>query len=154
MTDYSNIFYGTYTDDNGNEVDYVYNRRRSGHEVMQVDIESGEILETYNSASDAARAVGVTRKNISDVCNRKRRTAAGYFWLWKDDYDISYYTEPIQTMQNYVCTVLNLDSGEVKAYPSIRQVINSYGISYRTLMHRSSYGLPWHGHMFRIKGLT
>lgn len=52
--------------------------------VQQIDKETGEILNTFNSAADAAEFIGKDRKNggsaISAVCNGKKKSAFGYKW--------------------------------------------------------------------------
>ena len=52
--------------------------------VQQIDKESQEILNVFNSAADAAEYLGKDRKNggsqISAVCNGRKKTAYGYKW--------------------------------------------------------------------------
>jgi group I intron endonuclease len=50
--------------------------------VVQVDIQTNEIIAIYKSAMDAARALGNEdyNKHISSVCSGSRETAYGYIW--------------------------------------------------------------------------
>lgn len=43
-----------------------------------------EVLATFDSIGDAARATGVNAAHISEVCRNvpKRKTAGGYVWRW------------------------------------------------------------------------
>lgn len=50
-------------------------------EIVQVDCETGEILNTYNSINAAVKATGINRKSISDVMNGKQKRAGGYYWI-------------------------------------------------------------------------
>lgn len=54
--------------------------------VAQIDIDTQEVLHTYSSASEAARACGKDGKNggsqILTVCKGKKKTAFGYQWKY------------------------------------------------------------------------
>jgi hypothetical protein len=50
--------------------------------ILQKDINTGEIIKEYVSASTAERQTGIT--HILDVCRGERRTAGGYDWEFKD----------------------------------------------------------------------
>ena len=56
----------------------------NGKKVMQIDPKTKEILNTYNSASDAARLNGLNHSKISRVCNGYRKTTGGYRWEYLD----------------------------------------------------------------------
>lgn len=56
----------------------------NGKKVMQIDPKTNEILNTYNSASDAARLNGLNHSKISRVCNGYRKTTGGYRWEYLD----------------------------------------------------------------------
>lgn len=53
-----------------------------GKEVNQICLNTGQILNTYNSASDANFAIGKPRKNshISKTCTGGQNTSAGFGW--------------------------------------------------------------------------
>ncbi len=54
--------------------------------VQQLD-KCGNVIEEFESASDASRKTKIDRKTISDVCTGRTHTAGGYFWkfLTKND---------------------------------------------------------------------
>ena len=54
--------------------------------VAQIDIDTGEIINTYPSIQDATVAIYGRKKtgSISDVCKGKRKTAGGYRWQYLD----------------------------------------------------------------------
>ena len=64
-----------------------------GIKVNQIDIETGEIIKTFASASAASEIVLIELKKnkicetILDVCRGKRKTAYGYKWKLADDDD-------------------------------------------------------------------
>lgn len=47
-------------------------------QIKQIDIKSGEIIKIFKSIKEAERDTGIF--HISDVINKKRKTAGGYYW--------------------------------------------------------------------------
>lgn len=56
----------------------------NGKPVAMLNIETGQILKTYNSASEAARDNGLNNSKISRVCNGVRKTTGGFGWKYLD----------------------------------------------------------------------
>lgn len=58
------------------------NKKPAKRGVRQIDKNTGEILNTFNSISEAYDFLGKTTKgsHISEVCKGKRKTAYGYKW--------------------------------------------------------------------------
>ena len=52
-----------------------------------------EIIEKYPTVSQAARENNLSVSNISDVCNGRAKTAGGFFWMFEEDYLLSYNVE-------------------------------------------------------------
>lgn len=50
--------------------------------ILQIDIETGEVLNKFESAVAAGRFLGNRdyNKHINAVCNGRRKTAYGYRW--------------------------------------------------------------------------
>ncbi len=54
--------------------------------VAKCDLKSKEIIEVYDSISDAGRKNKISTGNIASVCTGKRPSASGYFWkYYKED---------------------------------------------------------------------
>ena len=53
--------------------------------VDQLDIETGEVIETFISVSEAERATGVNRGNISSCCRGVSLTAGGFRWRYASE---------------------------------------------------------------------
>jgi len=51
--------------------------------VKMTDPETGEVVKTFVSISDAARAMGISSSNITMVCKGVRSKAGGYCWSYK-----------------------------------------------------------------------
>lgn len=53
--------------------------------VLQIDLESKEIICEFTGPIDAYRKLGINKGNISAVCRGERPQAGGYFWKYKGD---------------------------------------------------------------------
>ena len=62
----------------------VHNIRHScGKRVNQINIKDNNIINTFNSISEAAKLLNIRSEScISDVCRGKRKTAYGYKWAF------------------------------------------------------------------------
>jgi len=58
--------------------EYGYKQRKP---VLQYDLEN-KYLNEFESLAQVLKLLGV--RNVSDVCNGKRKTAGGFIWKWKD----------------------------------------------------------------------
>lgn len=95
-----NLEWNTYLENNIHSIDVLHkgehNRRNRSDlkPVIQFDINMN-IVKEYPSMREAQRQTGVL--GIDKVCNRSRyrKTAGGYIWIYKDDYNKS--VETIET---------------------------------------------------------
>lgn len=62
-------------------------RRVCGKPIVQLDVETGEIIRRWECARDAWRALGVYYGHISRCCNGKLKTAGGYRWRFATEND-------------------------------------------------------------------
>jgi len=51
--------------------------------VIQYDL-NGEEIKEWDCIIDAGKEIGINRRNISAVCNGKRKTCGGYKWKYKE----------------------------------------------------------------------
>lgn len=55
--------------------------------VLQIDIDTKEIINKFNSIKEASEKTGAT--HISSVCiNRKQKTSGGYIWKYFENQEI------------------------------------------------------------------
>lgn len=54
--------------------------------VIRIDLNSNTTME-YESIAEASRLSDSSRVSIRRVCSGKRKTAGGYRWMYKEDYD-------------------------------------------------------------------
>lgn len=64
---------------------YGNRTQRTEKPVVQLDRNSNEIVNVFNSAMEADRQ-GFDNRNISRCCNGKRKTHKGYKWQYMSDY--------------------------------------------------------------------
>ena len=51
--------------------------------MAQIDINTDEIINVFNSANEAARSLGKKKGNhISEVCNKKLKSIYGFKWKY------------------------------------------------------------------------
>lgn len=53
--------------------------------VAQIDLETGNVINIFNSVSEAAALTGLQKANIEYVCLGKRNKCGGFFWKYADD---------------------------------------------------------------------
>ena len=68
-----------YLDKNGNKICDCGDKQ-----VCQID-KNGNLLNTYKTATAAAKEAGVVSGSISKCCRKQRMTAAGFYWCFKKD---------------------------------------------------------------------
>ncbi len=59
-----------------------YSRSR---DVIQIDMNTKEIVGIYKSCKDASRVTGFSSGNISQACNHLWKYYKGFFWKWRDE---------------------------------------------------------------------
>jgi hypothetical protein len=58
----------------------LQNRKR----VEQVDPDTGEVIQSYESGATAGRATGIEARSISKCCHGKSSAAGGFIWRFQD----------------------------------------------------------------------
>lgn len=62
-------------------------KKRSGkvtRKIVEQYTSDGEFVEEYESLTVAAKKKGISASGISNCCNGKAKSAAGYVWKWKN----------------------------------------------------------------------
>ena len=57
-------------------------RKKKFKRIVMIDLKTSSILKTFESALQAESITGISRKNISNVCLKIRKTAGGYNWRY------------------------------------------------------------------------
>ena len=69
---YKNLEWVTYKENSTHSV---------GKNVNQIDLQTGEIINTFKSIRNAARSINKKTSGISNCCNNKRESFNGYKWV-------------------------------------------------------------------------
>jgi group I intron endonuclease len=88
--------YFCWIDDNGNLLipEYVgetykgtapTQQQKTNKKVAQIDINTNQILNIYNSIAEAGRAINADRSAITKVCKHHRNECAGYIWKYIEE---------------------------------------------------------------------
>lgn len=59
---------------------------KSGKPVIQLTLKNNYV-DSFASANSAGRKLSIASSSISSVCNKKRKTAGGFKWIFKSDYE-------------------------------------------------------------------
>lgn len=92
--------------------------------VAKIDLMTNEVIETYNSISEAGRITGNSPGNIKMVCNKLRNMCGGFRWA---------YLEHDNTVNKLGKLVVQIDkkSGDVLGvFDSIAEASQRTGVSY------------------------
>lgn len=61
----------------------LINNPKKSKAVLQLDINTGEVINEFPSIMEVERQLGIGRGSISHCCNGKYKTAYGYYWRYK-----------------------------------------------------------------------
>lgn len=93
-------------------------------EILQFDLHMNFIAK-YNTASEAARAVGATYRSIQSACEGITKTCKGFIWMYGQEIKPSWSRQVLQ--QDPV-------SGEIiKTWPSVSDVAKAFGVNEITI---------------------
>lgn len=95
---------------NPNTIKYSYKA------VEQLDKDTLEILNKFDSCKSAALALGISNCHIGSVCNGKRKTAGGFKWRW--------------AIPSKVIQQIDLENNIVAEYSSITEAANKTEFKY------------------------
>lgn len=59
----------------------IYQKKKKGRKVAQVDANTGKIIKVFDRISEAGKELGVCYKAIQRVVDENERTAYGYKWI-------------------------------------------------------------------------
>lgn len=93
--------------------------------VYQYDVDTGEIINTFETLKDAGNAVNASRKSINNVCLGVNKTCKGFYWSYDKDESFEGHTDHRKKM---VCQ-LDLNSVLINTYESVAQASMQSGIS-------------------------
>lgn len=115
-------------------------RERSaiGHFIPIVQLNSlGKFINEYSSIKNAERKTGISNTNIGNVLGGRNKTAGGYQWLYKTNYDNTndYVLNKNVLNSGYSKKVLrkNIETNEEIIYNTINEACSHNNIEYSML---------------------
>ena len=135
--------------DTGNHEDIPpLSRRRIA--VCQIDPKTCQLIATYQSLADAAKATGSKSANIYHACIRNIKTSGGYVWRYEDDLaDFSSEDTETKDRRKKPVNQYDLDGHYLKTYNSLVEARRATGAPAISLVllpdsdHKSSGGYQW-----------
>jgi group I intron endonuclease len=75
--------------DNNYEIQKINSNKNKSLEtntnkILQIDLETGLIIKTWDTAYQASEGVNHSCKSIKKVCNGEKKQAAGFFWCYSN----------------------------------------------------------------------
>lgn len=118
------MFKSDYDNKLQNNDDFSLNIKTNKYGVVQLDL-SGNFIKEFSSATEASKITGINDHSITSVCrnNPNHKTAGGYRWVFKSDYDSGDYNKDLIYKEKIYKKVIQFSlSGEIiKVWDSVRE---------------------------------
>jgi len=104
--------------------------------ILQIDIKTGEILNNFESITNAYKYLNLDFKNsslISTACKGNIKSAYGYYWCYSDEYDNFIFKE----YHRIYNPILKFDNNGIliKEYSNIRIAANENNLIQSSISH-------------------
>ena len=93
--------------------------------VYQYNVETGELVNSYDDLVSAANAVNANKRSISNVCLHTNKTCKGYNW----SYSSTIESNSIPDLRRKTVNQISLDGDIVGCYESASEASRKTGIS-------------------------
>lgn len=118
--------------------------------VLQVDIESKNVLNIFDSLTSAAKEAGVGENRIRRVCNKSRKSSGGYGWAYLEDSDDIKSRDFTNLRKPISVTKINSTTGQViSIYSSIKEAERENSFSDGSLRYYYRKGNNTEGVLFK-----
>lgn len=109
-------------------VDERYNKRKIS--IIQLTLD-GDFIAEWDGITDAAKELGVNNSNISACCKGRMKSAYGYMWVYKDNYNEKKVKQYTRNWNNTKKKIVQLDLNNkfIKVWNSIAEASKSLNIS-------------------------
>lgn len=108
------------------DLDYEWKNDQGQKAIEKLDLETGEVLESFNSISDAAASIpGASTTRLTAVCKGRYQSSSGFFWRYKGSQNFPTKSKPKKRVEQ-----LCLQTGNVLAtFDSIVAAGKAVGIT-------------------------
>ena len=98
--------------------------------VEQLNFETGEVINSFPSVTEAARALGIPRNRVSDVLSDGVKSGSGFFWRRSGDDAMP----PARTYGGIPIEQVDVETGKViNVFPSSAEAARSLGIRTKSI---------------------
>nr|WP_315130336.1 NUMOD1 domain-containing DNA-binding protein [uncultured Flavobacterium sp.] len=115
-----------------------YNSNKGGgfkKTVYQYNVETGELVNSYDDLVSAANAVNANKRSVSNVCLHSNKSCKGYNW----SYSSTIESNSIPDLRRKTVNQISLDGKIVASYDSASEASRMTGIS-KTCISRCCRG--------------
>ena len=112
-----------------------------------IQLLNNNIVDEYHNIASASRKTNIDSSSISRCCRGLQKTAGGYVWRYKDNYEYIKQNKPIKHILQF-----DLDSNFIKEYNSIQEICSNNKF-YETHIRKCCRGLikSAYGYIWRYK---
>lgn len=133
--------------ESGSPPDKILSKEDLNHKpVVQISMETGEVIAEYPSALAASKAVGFKNNRVWRVCAGLRISAAGYYWAFKGE-EQKERRKPV--LQDKPVMRLSEDGEKSKYYKNLRQAASELGCNSQTISRACKSGRFYFGYYWR-----
>ena len=93
--------------------------------VYQYNVETGELINSYDDLVSAANAVSANKRSISNVCLHTNKTCKGYYWSYSSTFEL----DSISDLRRKTVNQISLGGDIVACYESASEASRKTGIS-------------------------
>lgn len=122
---------------------------KEGRKVVQCDM-AGKLIARFDSVKEAAEETGANRTTISDVLLNKKKSAAGFIFVYEENFPIKDLSVYEKKKKGRKIAQIDIESGNIiNVYDRIADAGKSLGVSYKCIQKvvdvpgRTAYGYKW-----------
>lgn len=93
--------------------------------VYQYNVETGELVNSYDGLVNAANAVNANKKSIGNVCLHANKTCKGYYWSYSSTNELNSYSD----LRRKTVNQISLDGDIIACYESASDASTKTGVS-------------------------
>lgn len=139
---FNNNYYWKYQDDNEPILEKIKNIKTicksTARRVVEQYDNTGKLIATYNSVTEAANNQGMTVSTITNACSRTSMSSGGYYWKYADeDFNIIDYIKYCEEKKLHKGTKAvnkyNKNGILIKSYSALKDAAQDNNLTVRTI---------------------
>lgn len=126
-----------------------FRRQLMNKAVLQIDMNTLEIIKEYESAKIAGEILGVRACGISSVCSKSKKSMYGFYWCFKKEYQEIGFIKPANNSKTRKVIQSDMNGNFIKEWNSSKEIERHFGFN-NTLIraccrneYKQAYGFQW-----------